>query len=45
MEASKLRQKAEELVKDNQMLMGSSALEELVGSGGRRREARRAEPG
>ncbi|KAI6076932.1 TNFAIP3-interacting protein 1 [Aix galericulata] len=31
-EASKLRQKAEELVKDNQMLMGSSALEELVGS-------------
>ncbi|NWZ20705.1 TNIP1 protein, partial [Asarcornis scutulata] len=32
-EASKLRQKAEELVKDNQMLMGSSALEELVGSG------------
>lgn len=42
MEASKLRQKAEELVKDNQMLMGSSALEELVGSGGRRRGARRA---
>ncbi|XP_040429457.1 TNFAIP3-interacting protein 1 isoform X2 [Cygnus olor] len=32
-EASKLRQKAEDLVKDNKMLMGSSALEELVESG------------
>ncbi|NXL83170.1 TNIP1 protein, partial [Alectura lathami] len=32
-EASKLRQKAEDLVKDNQMLMASSTLEELVETG------------
>lgn len=34
MEASKLRQKAEDLVKDNKMLIASSALEELVETGG-----------
>ncbi|KFQ98567.1 TNFAIP3-interacting protein 1, partial [Nipponia nippon] len=33
-EASKLRQKAEDLVKDNKMLMASSSLEDLVGTGG-----------
>ena len=38
-EASKLRQKAEDLVKDNKMLMASSSLEDLVETGGRRREA------
>ncbi|XP_015731323.1 TNFAIP3-interacting protein 1 isoform X2 [Coturnix japonica] len=32
-EASKLRQKAEDLVKDNKMLIASSALEELVETG------------
>ncbi|XP_014742452.1 PREDICTED: TNFAIP3-interacting protein 1 isoform X4 [Sturnus vulgaris] len=32
-EASKLRQKAEDLVKDNKMLIGSSSLENLVESG------------
>ncbi|NXC77450.1 TNIP1 protein, partial [Anhinga anhinga] len=32
-EASKLRQKAEDLVKDNKMLMASSSLEDLVGTG------------
>ncbi|NWS67279.1 TNIP1 protein, partial [Crotophaga sulcirostris] len=32
-EASKLRQKAEDLVKDNKMLMGSSSLEDLVETG------------
>ncbi|NXV89391.1 TNIP1 protein, partial [Calonectris borealis] len=32
-EASKLRQKAEDLVKDNKMLMASSALEDLVETG------------
>ncbi|NXT13299.1 TNIP1 protein, partial [Prunella fulvescens] len=32
-EASKLRQKAEDLVKDNKMLIGSSSLEELVETG------------
>ncbi|NXI72689.1 TNIP1 protein, partial [Anseranas semipalmata] len=32
-EASKLRQKAEDLVKDNQMLMASPALEDLVENG------------
>ncbi|NWI87081.1 TNIP1 protein, partial [Pitta sordida] len=32
-EASKLRQKAEDLVKDNKMLMGSSSLEDLVKTG------------
>ncbi|NXM25548.1 TNIP1 protein, partial [Oxyruncus cristatus] len=32
-EASKLRQKAEDLVKDNKMLMASSSLEELVKTG------------
>lgn len=39
MEASKLRQKAEDLVKDNKMLIGSSSLEDLVETGGRRCEA------
>lgn len=34
-EASKLRQKAEDLVKDNKMLMASSSLEDLVETGGR----------
>lgn len=38
-EASKLRQKAEDLVKDNKMLIGSSSLEDLVETGGRRCEA------
>ncbi|KFP57981.1 TNFAIP3-interacting protein 1, partial [Cathartes aura] len=33
-EASKLRQKAEDLVKDNKMLMASSSLEDLVETGG-----------
>uniref|UniRef100_G1N400 TNFAIP3-interacting protein 1 n=1 Tax=Meleagris gallopavo TaxID=9103 RepID=G1N400_MELGA len=33
-EASKLRQKAEDLVKDNKMLIASSTLEELVETGG-----------
>uniref|UniRef100_A0A8C3UMJ8 NF-kappa-B essential modulator NEMO CC2-LZ domain-containing protein n=1 Tax=Catharus ustulatus TaxID=91951 RepID=A0A8C3UMJ8_CATUS len=37
-EASKLRQKAEDLVKDNKMLIGSSSLENLVETGGRRCE-------
>ncbi|NWY28176.1 TNIP1 protein, partial [Pheucticus melanocephalus] len=32
-EASKLRQKAEDLVKDNKMLIGSSSLEDLVETG------------
>ncbi|NWW22153.1 TNIP1 protein, partial [Falcunculus frontatus] len=32
-EASKLRQKAEDLVKDNKMLIGSPSLEDLVGTG------------
>ncbi|NXT93741.1 TNIP1 protein, partial [Anhinga rufa] len=32
-EASKLRQKAEDLVKDNKMLIASSSLEDLVGTG------------
>lgn len=35
-EASKLRQKAEDLVKDNKMLIGSPSLEDLVETGGRR---------
>lgn len=34
-EASKLRQKAEDLVKDNKMLIASSSLEDLVETGGR----------
>lgn len=38
-EASKLRQKAEDLVKDNKMLMAASSLEDLVETGGRRHEA------
>lgn len=38
-EASKLRQKAEDLVKDNKMLMAASSLEDLVETRGRRREA------
>ncbi|NWQ83714.1 TNIP1 protein, partial [Columbina picui] len=33
LEASKLRQKAEDLVKDNKMLVGSSSLEDLVETG------------
>lgn len=40
MEASKLRQKAEDLVKDNKMLIASS-LEDLVETGGRRHKAYR----
>uniref|UniRef100_A0A8C9ETB1 TNFAIP3-interacting protein 1 n=1 Tax=Pavo cristatus TaxID=9049 RepID=A0A8C9ETB1_PAVCR len=44
-EASKLRQKAEDLVKDNKMLIASSALEELVEAGGWRWElTERGEP-
>lgn len=39
MEASKLRQKAEDLVKDNKMLIGSPSLEELVETGGKKCEA------
>ncbi|KFO84878.1 TNFAIP3-interacting protein 1, partial [Buceros rhinoceros silvestris] len=38
-EASKLRQKAEDLVKDNKMLIASTSLEDLVEAGGRRCEA------
>lgn len=38
-EASKLRQKAEDLVKDNKMLIGSPSLEELVETGGKKCEA------
>lgn len=39
-EASKLRQKAEDLVRDNKMLMASSSLEDLVETGGRIHKAR-----
>ncbi|KFP39317.1 TNFAIP3-interacting protein 1, partial [Chlamydotis macqueenii] len=38
-EASKLRQKAEDLVKDNKMLIASSSLDDLVETGGRRHGA------
>lgn len=38
LEASRLRQKAEDLVKDNKMLVASSSLEDLVETGGRRQE-------
>ncbi|XP_054143768.1 TNFAIP3-interacting protein 1 isoform X4 [Melozone crissalis] len=46
-EASKLRQKAEDLVKDNKMLIGSSSLEDLVETGavGRDPSFARAAPG
>ncbi|KFQ54656.1 TNFAIP3-interacting protein 1, partial [Nestor notabilis] len=40
MEASKLRQKAEDLVKDNKMLIASSSLEDLVETGGRRHKGK-----
>ncbi|POI22263.1 hypothetical protein CIB84_013990 [Bambusicola thoracicus] len=46
-EASKLRQKAEDLVKDNKMLIASSALEELVetGAAGPKHSSALAAPG